>query len=1053
MTARLMNIIVNHIRKAGLLMAALLMTAALFAQDRIVVKGVVSDENGQPLIGAGVMEKGTTNGAVTDIDGNYTLEVSADGVLTFSYISYKSQEMNVNGKAVINMQLFPDNTLLDEVVVIGYGTVKKSDLTGSVSSVSAKSIDDFKTSSVVEALGGQLAGVQITQSDGTPGSSFDIKIRGVGTVNGDSSPLIIVDGFEVSSLDFVSNQDIQSIDVLKDASAAAIYGARGANGVILVTTKQGREGKTQVSYNGSVNYREISKRMELLDPYDFVALQMEINPTKFANTYYQQGEDSDGIPYKYQSLEDYRNVAGIDWQEEAFRPTWSQTHDVRISGGNKTTKYTASFSHFDENGIFKNSGYMKNTARLSLNQELFKWLNMNVTVNYSNTRKDGIGTSESTGSLNVLANLLRARPTGGLKVSDEELLNSAFDPLAVESGDNTSANPIKQAETVSKTDAREQWSANGYLNFKIVKGLTFKTSASYSTTNRRLDTFYQDGSSQAFRSGGPYGETQMQKDTRWSNNNVLTYQNTFNKKHNLTAMLGHEISYFQTYYMIGQAKNFPFEGLGNDNLGLGATPSRVETGKSDEKLLSFFARVDYNYDDRYLFTATMRADGSTVFSRKNKWGYFPSFAASWRISEEPFMEGAKNWLSNLKLRAGYGLVGNDRITNYLSMNLYTDGKYGVGQNQVTVLTPKQLANPNLKWEASATTNVGLDLGFFDSRLNVTVDGFIKDTKDLLLEQDLAFVTGFEGQWQNIGKVRNQGVEISINSINFQNRNFSWTTNFNISFIKNTLEALQDGTDVLLRRTEFNSNFKQYDYIAIVGQSLGMMYGYQFDGVYQTSDFNVTPDGQMILKPGITDISDHMGEAVQPGMIKYKDMNGDRKITDEDLTVIGNGMPKWYGGITNTFNIYNVDLSFLLQFNYGNDVYNATRLFSTQTQDERTNQLAEVKDRWTPSHASNKVPSATGYKKYDIDSRYIEDGSFLRLKNITLGYTFPDKWTNKVHISRLRVYASAQNLFCLTNYSGYDPEVNMKNSPLMQSFDWGAYPKSRAFILGIEINFN
>ena len=410
-----MNIIVNHIRKAGLLMAALLMTAALFAQDRIVVKGVVSDENGQPLIGAGVMEKGTTNGAVTDIDGNYTLEVSADGVLTFSYISYKSQEMNVNGKAVINMQLFPDNTLLDEVVVIGYGTVKKSDLTGSVSSVSAKSIDDFKTSSVVEALGGQLAGVQITQSDGTPGSSFDIKIRGVGSVNGDSSPLIIVDGFEVDNLDFISNQDILSMDVLKDASASAIYGARAANGVILVTTKSGREGKPQITYNGSASYREISKTLDLLSPYEFVSLQTELNE-EYANRYYRAGTDENGVPYRFQSINDYLDgYEGIDWQDLAFRPTWSQNHDVSVSGGTKDTKYTVSFSHFDENGIFKNSGYQKTTARAKINQKIFKWLTLDLTVSYANSDKDGIGTSGSSGSLNVLASLLRARPTAGCK--------------------------------------------------------------------------------------------------------------------------------------------------------------------------------------------------------------------------------------------------------------------------------------------------------------------------------------------------------------------------------------------------------------------------------------------------------------------------------------------------------------------------------------------------------------------------------------------------------------------------------------------------------------
>lgn len=406
----------------------------------------------------------------------------------------------------------------------------------------------------------------------------------------------------------------------------------------------------------------------------------------------------------------------------------------------------------------------------------------------------------------------------------------------------------------------------------------------------------------------------------------------------------------------------------------------------------------------------------------------------------------------LKIRAGWGQVGNDRISNFLSMDLYDDSRYGIGTSTTTVLTPKQISNQNLRWEGSTTTNVGVDFNVLDSRLNLSVDGFIKDTRDLLMAQDLAHVTGFDTQWQNIGKIRNKGIEITLNSVNFNKRNFYWSTDFNISFIENTLLALQSGSTYKQDATNFNSNFSAYDYISYVGSSLGDMYGYVFDGVYQYSDFNVSPGGGLELKPGVTDISEHAGKTVEPGFVKYKDIDGDGIITTADRTVIGNGQADWYGGITNTFQFYGVDLSFMFQFSYGNEVYNATRMFSTQSRAERYNQLAEVADRWTPTNASNRVPSAEGYIQSELYSRFIEDGSYLRLKNLTVGYTFPEKLTRKIFVKKLRIYATGANLFCLTKYSGYDPEVNMKSSPLMPSFDWSSYPKSRVFTMGLEIQF-
>ena len=1041
--------IIKSISARGLFtLLALIMSISLHAQNA-TVKGVIVDETDTPLIGATVQVKGTATGSITDFDGNYTIKANKGAVITFSYIGYKTQEIKFTGQSPLNVKMIPDNQTLDEVVVVGYGTMKRSDLTGSVASIAAKDVEGFKTSSVAGALGGQIAGVQITSTDGTPGAGFSINIRGVGTLTGDSSPLYIVDGFEVDDIDYLSNSDIESIEVLKDASSSAIYGARAANGVVLITTKSGKTGRPTITYNGSASYRKISKKLDVLSPYEFVKLQGEVN-SKYSDSYFKPGNDDNDIPYRYQSLDDYMGVKGVNWQDETFNPTWSQDHSLSIMGGTDDSKYNASFSRYIENGIFKNSGFDKTTGKFRLDQKLSKSLSFNITVNYALTNRKGVGTSADSGRFNMLAQILSARPTGGLKLTDDELLDSAIDPEMLESGESLAqVNPVKQTESVTNTKRAEMWSGNGSISWQIIKGLTFKTAGTYNTTNNRTNIFYKDGSKEAYRNGQkPYGRTQMGRDVRWTNFNNLTWKQKV-KKHNYDVMLGHEVSFRSTEYLLGEAMDFPFDNLGNDYLGLGATPSKVESSYSEKMLLSFFARGNYNYDNRYLLTATVRADGSTVFSNKNKWGFFPSFSAAWRVSEEAFMKDV-DWVSNFKVRLGWGIVGNDRISNYLSMDLYEASKYGVGNNTVTVLTPKQLKNANLKWEGSSTINLGVDLGFLDNRLNVA-DFFVKNTKDLLLAQSLAHVTGFDSQMQNIGKIQNKGIELSLNSTNIQTRDFSWQTNFNISFIKNTLKGLASGVESMYARSGFDSNFTAYDYIATVGQSLGLIYGYEFDGVYQSSDFYTTPDNQLILKEGVTNNARY--GTVKPGVVKYKDQDGDGIITTNDRTVIGNAMPKWFGGITNTFDYKGIDFSFMLQFNYGNDIYNATRLYSTQSRNGRRNMLAEVADRWSPTNTSNLVPSQDGYIVNDVYSRFIEDGSFLRLKNVTLGYTLPHKWTRKFHVSRLRLYATGQNLFCVSGYSGYDPEVNSaSNTPMTPGLDWGAYPKSRVFTFGIDLQF-
>lgn len=1026
---------------------AMVCSVAVMAQS-VTVSGTVYDENSEPMPGVTIVVEGTSQGTVSAADGTFQLKAAKNAVLSFMLLGYQTRSVSVRTGSKINVSLEPERQRLDEAVVIGYGTMKRSDLTGAVASVGSRELQNYKTANALEAMAGMVSGVNITTVDGTPGAEMDVKIRGVGTVNGDASPIYIVDGFEVSNINHISNADIASIEVLKDASATAIYGSRGANGVILVTTKSGRIGRPEISYNGSATYKSLARKIDVLSPYEFVALQMEQNPVKFENYYYRQGTDSEGNPYKYQTLEDYRGVKGVDWQEEAFRPTWSQSHDISIRGGNKETQYSASFSHFDDQGIFKSNTYAKNSARIKLQQKIFNWLTLTANMSYTNIRNTGVGTGGGT-----LSNILQYRPTGGLRVSDEFLRYNSVDPILDEfqTTNTSSYNPIVNAENTDITKRNDIWDANGALIFRLSKYLQLKVMGYYSNNFYRYDLFYREGSSLADRGSGPYGQSTTRKTMRWSNTNQLNYIRTFNNLHKINLMLGHETSYQVAEEVVTESKVFPLDNIGVDNLGLGAVPSTAGSSKADNRRLSFFARGFYSYADRYMITATVRADASSVFAPKHKWGVFPSFSAAWNISNEKFLKDVP-WLSTLKLRAGWGMVGNDRISSYLSMDLYDAIRYGVGSQQVIALQPSHLANPELRWESSATTNVGIDASFFKERLNITLDGFIKDSHDLLLLQDLALASGFESQWQNIGQIRNKGIELTIKSININKRNFSWTTDFNISFIRNTLVALNSGKDYLLSRSGINSSFSSYDYIAKVGEPIGSIYGYVFDGIYQQSDFDVWGDGSLHLKKGVVDISEHAGEAVYPGYVKYKDLDGDGIITSEDRTVIGNGQPDLYGGLTNTFHFYGVDLSFMLQFVYGNDVYNAQRMYSTQTRLQMMNFLGETRNRWTSTNASNSIPSVNGYVAYDVYSRFVEDGSFLRLKNITLGYTLPARITQRFFVSTLRFYFTAQNLFCLTSYSGSDPEVSMRSSALMPSFDFGAYPKSRTYTAGVQINF-
>ena len=1020
---------------------ALIVTISVYAQE-LTLKGVIVDETDTPLIGATIQAKGTSTGAITDFDGKFTLKAKKGATISISYIGYKTQELKFNGQRSINIKMVPDNQALDEVVVVGYGAMKRSDLTGSVASVAAKDIEGFQTSSVAGALGGQIAGVQITSTDGTPGAGFNINIRGVGSLTGDSSPLYIVDGFQVDDIDYLSNSDIESIEVLKDASSSAIYGARAANGVVMITTKSGKSGKPQISYNGSASYRKISKTLDVLSPYEFVKLQGEVNNDLLSSYISDKEFDDAGKPIRYHSLEDYVGVKGVDWQEETFNPTWSQDHNFSLRGGSNDTQYNAAFSRYVENGIFNNSGFDKTTAKFRIDQKINKNISFNATINYALTNRKGVGTTADSGRFNMLAQILSARPTGGNKLTDEELLHSAIDPEMLETGESLAqVNPVMQTQSVTNNKRGEMWSGNASVSWQIIQGLTFKSAGTYNTTNSRTDIFYKNGSKEAYRNGEqPYGRTTMQRDVRWTNFNTLTWKQKV-KKHNYDVMLGHEVSYKSTEYLLGEAMGFPFDQMENDNMGLGATPSKVESTYYDKTLLSFYARANYNYDNRYLATVSVRTDGSSKFASGNRWGTFPSFSLGWRIDQEEFF---KNWDQNVwngvKLRGGWGQIGNQNIPSYAYADIvstYETWVYGFnsGQNILKAYASTSKGNKNIKWETVEQGNVGVDLGFFKNSLTLSVDAYIKTTRDMLMQNPLPNMAGYPTTpWVNAGSVENRGLEFLIG---YQGKtgDFRYAVSANFTFQKNKL--VETGTnDPIWGSVSKNE----------IGEEFGRFYGYVYDGIFQSEEevrAHVGADGKTLLQP-----------LARPGDARFKNISGDNRLDSDDRTYIGNPNPDVIYGGNIELGYKGFDFALYFQGVAGNDIWTGTKALLRQT--SMTNLLAETyTDAWRKAGDKTDVFGISrkdDNDNYRTSSWYVQDGSFLKIKSVQLGYTFPKKWIEATRVaSSLRLYVSAENLFTITKFKYMDPEVP-NGSALNMGMENLGYPNPRTFTVGVNVQF-
>lgn len=1025
--------------------------ASGIAQQTVPVSGTVLDERGDPLTGVTVHVKGTSITAITNEHGTYRMNVPrGNQVLVFSMIGFNRQDVTFRGQSPVNIRLHGSTDELDEVVVIGYGTARREDLTGSVGIVKVEELANAPVLSFDQALAGRIAGVQVSASEGQPGGEgINIVIRGAGSLTQSNAPLYVVDGFPIEDFDTgsLNMDDIESINILKDASATAIYGARGANGVIIIETKRGKVGAPVVTYNGSYGFQEIIKRMEMMDAYEFVRYQVDRGS---GNRYFRDSTTT---------LESYRNVQGVDWQDLLFRQGATHIHNIAARGGSEQTKYSVSASVFDADAVIINTGSNRYQGRFSLEQTFSQKVKAGLDANYSSRgafgREASLANTAGSATSYLLYATLGYRPiTGSPDFSLDDLEDAVVDE-DVNPLEDYRINPIISTQNEYRKTVRNNLVTNAYVSYEIIKGLTLKVTGGVNTLNSRSENFFNSRTSRGTpllpsNSRGQWGSKSFSERIALSNENTLTYRKKFNQVHQFDAVGGYSMQESRVESGGFTAVNVPNESLGIHGLRQG-TPLGTSGGASMFRLQSYLARANYNYDSRYLFTTSFRSDGSSKFLTANKWGFFPSGAFAWRMINEPFMK-KQDVVSDAKLRISYGLTGNNRVSDFAAFALVdpnNNAAYSFG-NQVPTqgVNISSLGNANLKWETTEQIDLGYDIAFLKNRLEFTVDVYRKTTNDLLLNANMPYHTGFVRVFKNIGKVQNQGIELTLNTVNVQNRNFSWQSNFNISFNNNKILALAEGENSIINNLTWETAFNNTPaYISKIGQPAGQMYGYLWEGIYQFDDFN--ENGQ--LRGDVTtNNNDRQNITVKPGDIKYRDLNGDGVINQYDLTVIGRGIPIHIGGFSNNFTYKGVSLGVFFQWSYGSDILNANRLIFEGSTRLSLNQFASYANRWTPENPSNEHYRVGGWGPNGIySSKIVEDGSFLRLKTLFLGYSLPKPWIRGAKIQDLTLTASAQNLVTWTSYSGFDPEVSSMHSVLTPGFDYSAYPHARTVVFGIK----
>ncbi|MDT0677654.1 SusC/RagA family TonB-linked outer membrane protein [Autumnicola musiva] len=1049
---------------------------SLYAQTTDISGTVTAEDSGGPLPGVTVLEQGTSNGTVTDFDGNYSINVSGpDATLVFSYVGFQTLEVNVNERGTIDVSLQIDQNSLDEVVVVGYGTTKKSDLTGSVVSISGDELTEQAKSSVAETLTGRLAGVQVTSTEGSPDAEINVRIRGNGSLTQDSSPLIIVDGFPVNSMSDISPTDIASISVLKDASSTAIYGSRGANGVIIITTKDGVSGKVTVNANSFFGFQKIANTIDVLSPEDFVKWQYEyalLSDPENLDSY----ERYFGL---WQDYDQYDGVEGNNWQKQIYGNMGEvRSHDFAIRGGSEKMNFNFNYAHYDVNTIMVGSGYKRDNLSLALKSQAGEKVDLSFTIRYSDTEVDGGGANEqneisSSDSRLKYSVQYSPIPISGLTTTNTDTEGAVASYLI---------NPFVATADNQRQQLRKNFNMLGSFGWDIIENLRFQSDFGLDTRYDQDYRFY--GRSTYYSSNRPSAENQGlpslvyrdRKRESFRNANTINFDfNTYlNDDHNLKLLLGEEMIVTQNNEETTEIQGFPrdFDFETTRKLTTQGTPQSVDNFYSpDDKLLSFFGRVNYEFQNKYLVTATYRADGSSKFLGDNRWGYFPSAAVAWKLKEENFLRDT-DWLSALKLRLSYGEAGNNNIPPGQTVQSFQS-------NTTTYLNEipsywsasRVLANPDLKWETTVTQNIGLDFDLFNGILSGSVEAYKNITTDLLL----AFRTpgsGYEFQYRNLGEIQNTGVEGSLNIRAITKADYGLNFSFNLSANRNKINSL-GSLENYQEYSGWASSQIGSDYAVWVDQPVGAMYGYRNDGRYEVSDFDYdATSNTYTLKSGVVDNSDIVGE-VMPGSLKLKDINDDGIVDINDNSLIGDANPDFTGGFVLNAYAYGFDFSAAFNYSVGNDVYNANKVqYTTANENSQYRNLSTIMEdgrRWTNLNpetgqlitdpdalaaANENTTMWSPYmRNYVFSDWAVEDGSFLRLNTITLGYTLPDSLMSKAGISKLRFYATANNVFILTNYSGLDPEVSTRRStPLTPGVDYSPFPRSRQVVFGLNLNF-
>jgi TonB-linked SusC/RagA family outer membrane protein len=1078
-----MNRIVQSVKLtiASAVVMLLLCTPDLFAQTR-TVSGTVKSE-GEALPGVTVTEKGTSNGTVTDSDGKFTISVSGSATLVFTFVGMTPQEVAVGSQTNLAVEMVADISQLEEVVIVGYGTAKKADLTGSIVSVGGDDLKKMPVATVAETLTGRLAGVQVTSTEGSPDAEINIRVRGGTSLSQDNNPLYIVDGFPVNSISDVSPSDIETITVLKDASSTAIYGSRGANGVVLITTKGGTtDGKVSVNFNTFTGFKRIAKTLDVLAPQDYVKWQYE---------YAMMRNEDDISSFEnffgtFQDIDLYSGLPANDWQRQIYGRTGKVfSNDLSVRGGTEKFNYSINYARFQESAIMIGSDFVRDNITVRLNNKPTDKINIGFSLRYSNTEINGGGANEqnevsSADSRLKHSVLYSPIPIPGITADAEDTNEQTAGDLV---------NPIAATYDNDRYQERRNFNIGGSFGWEIIDNLQLKIEGGLDTYNYLDNRFY--GLTTYFVRNRPAAENQNlpavilrdRKEFRLRNTNTLSYdfKSFLPSDHRVNVMLGHEILTKEVNRVTSELHGFP-EFFGADEafrLTTQGIPVSVDNFfDPDEKLLSFFTRVNYAFRDRYVFEAVYRADGSSKFLGDNVWGYFPSVSGAWKVSEESFMQDISDMVSNVKLRASYGIAGNNNIPVGQTLTMFESrtNTWMSGFDNYWAAA-NIMANPDLKWETTYTRNIGLDFSLLKGRISATVEYYQNNTKDLLLEFPTPG-TGYNSQFRNIGETENKGIDLSLTYVAIDRSDYGISFSFNTNVNRNRIVSLGE-LDAITSGTNSNwaSTMIGVDYDVRVGGRLGAMFGYQNDGRYEVSDFEGYDEstGEWILKAGVADASGVVGTGLgtaRPGMMKLKDVTGDGIVGLNDQRVIGSFLPKHSGGFVINGYAYGFDLTAAFNYSYGNDVYNANKIeFTTGNPNTQYRNLSDMMAegvRWTNINAAGQLVNdptelaamnanttmwSPYMNRFVFSDWAVEDGSFLRLNTLTLGYSVPSKISSKVKLKNLRIYATGYNVFLLTNYSGFDPEVSTRRrTPYTPGVDYSAYPRSRQVVFGLNFNF-